>query len=207
MKRTREEVLNSRAEAAWKYRQRHKQEVNEKARLLTCNWSIALELLNTDGITRTRKASALQQPAEPRKVAPPPPAKAKTSKTTKTTKVTHHVDSKEARKVVPAPVPAPRASNAAVKFNSRPNAAGIPSSKRPRACGSPSPKSLAAIAAGDSSDEESSSNDNSDADEPGWSGGKSFGSLSLAVQLTAEPGYVPQRGQQPIIREGVRYWY
>ncbi|KAJ7029550.1 hypothetical protein C8F04DRAFT_1187573 [Mycena alexandri] len=171
VKGTREEVLNSRAEAAWKYRQRHKQEVNEKARLRMQE--------------RTRKASALQQPAEPRKVAPPPPAKAKTSKTTKTTKVMHHVNSKEARKVVPAPkkaVPAP----------------GLPTLP---------PKSLAAIAAGDSSDEESSSNDNSDADEPGWSGGKSFGSLSLAVQLTAEPGYVPQRGQQPIIREGVRYWY
>ncbi|KAJ7016827.1 hypothetical protein C8F04DRAFT_1195720 [Mycena alexandri] len=221
IKRSHEEVLESRAEAAWKYRQSTaaNAKLRRRERLKSAPSDVQLEhrlkaiQYRRNYAERTKKGSALQQPADQTKTtkkgpSPAKPTAAKPSAAKRTAAVKHTTPAKPTKG--PAPTkPVKPIKDITAKPTKDPAAKprAVPSSKRPRARGSPSPKSLAAIEAGDSSsDEESSRSEDSD-DEPRWTGGGRASGLSFAVRLTGQPGYVPLRGQQPFIRDGVRYWY
>ncbi|KAJ7702598.1 hypothetical protein B0H16DRAFT_1748214 [Mycena metata] len=235
LKPSREEVLDRRAESAWKYRQRHKEEVNAKARLrmqkcvryrkdalcLLTHLRRRAELKSAP-IIPTLNAKADEKGVKAHQGRAPPPAankalKAKPQKPAETTKVPPPLAPTSKPKAPKTSYRSTVTSSVAVSPPS--SSFGVPAptkpiaKPRPRVPGSPSPKSLAAIAADSSSDKDDDEDEFSDASsrEDRWTreqqqGGRLPG-LSFAVLQTARPGYVPERGQQPFIRDGVRYWY
>ncbi|KAJ7766823.1 hypothetical protein B0H16DRAFT_1717163 [Mycena metata] len=232
LKLTDKEVLDRRAEAAWRYRQRHKEEVNSKARLRMQKWVHTINAgplrssFDTNDVqlkhrvraaqyrrnynVRTKKASKPEQLAQTAPAIKPsslaPKSKPKGSKTSLKPTQPHRAVNESRKQVTDSPKAADRPSSSLrpTKSVAKP---------RPRVAGSPSPKSLAAIAAGSSdedSDDEAERSEESRSDGEAWTNPQQGGrlpALSFAVLQTSRPGYVPQRGQQPFICNGVKYWY
>ncbi|KAJ7186912.1 hypothetical protein C8R46DRAFT_1206904 [Mycena filopes] len=223
-KRTIEEVRERRADAAWRYRQRKKVEVNLKARermqrrreqLKTAPSDVQLEhtVQAAQYRRRYKERSAEKHVVQPvtkikktKVLLPSPPmASAQTPKARSAPKTPNKVPPKSvalaAQQVVKKKKKMAKAANNGAVHTTR--RVFISEPRLARGSPTPTPRSLTAIAAAESDQEDSSD------DAYGFDGDdrRNLFGLSPAVLATAEPGYIPQRGQQPIVRNGRRYWF
>ncbi|KAJ7868660.1 hypothetical protein B0H13DRAFT_2351306 [Mycena leptocephala] len=212
-KPTREEVLERGAQAAWEYCQRHRDAINAKARLrmqkrrealqkapsdVQLEHAVRAAKYRRDYIERhterpTKKSRKLSHPKSPSKsknkdANPPDRVSSRASQGVESA-------TSSQRKEPMSRSPPPRVAVAAAAPEYRP--------PRPRAAGSPSPKSLAAI-----DREESSEEDRDDSDEErGWEGDNERDAFGADLRATRHQDYIPQRGQQPFVRNGRTYWF
>ncbi|KAJ7796573.1 hypothetical protein B0H13DRAFT_1934517, partial [Mycena leptocephala] len=195
-KPTQDEILDRRAQAAWEYRQRNRQAVNERAKirmrerreqLKTAPNAVQLEhslraaQYRRNYLERTKQAVKNSLPKVPKKKAPPPtpvtPPRIRQSSVTKlpaaSTAVAHKTPAK------------PKA---------KPDAA-----LRAFPC-TPTPRTLADIAASLSEDDDGGEEE--DEDSEGWDADTEREDKRALLNPTGHPDHVPQPGQQPYMRDG-----
>ncbi|KAJ7065913.1 hypothetical protein B0H15DRAFT_958486 [Mycena belliarum] len=208
-KRTEEEVRESRAHSAWLYRERHKELINEKARVRMQKYREGLKsapsAVQRESQIRAKRyrRNYKERTKDPLKTLTTPSSEPITTKS-KVPKSPAKASSGL------APPPAARASALFVEKGSL----GTAGTVQARAPALPIPRGLAEIDWSSSSDDSSDQEDDDDAWDADteketsrtWTTLPDDG-LGPLLNPTGHPDYVPQPGQQPYFKQGRKYWF
>ncbi|KAJ7716046.1 hypothetical protein DFH07DRAFT_785490 [Mycena maculata] len=197
VKRTQDEILDQRAQAAWEYHQRNKEAINAKARVRMRRRREELKTASSDIQQEyTVKARQYRRRYIDRHKEPPSrlhdvPKKTKPQNPMRKKPVTTREEAKTEEQNTQA-----KTSNADALQTAKP--------AQGHHGGSASPLPLRDIA---SEASDSSDSPEEDDDDKGWYGDTEKEELGPLLNATGHPDYVPLPGQQPYVKQGRRYWF